>query len=149
MKSHRNSLDDIYLASYVEPLTRVWCDVCAPWLKFDKSCRTCTNVRMSAMVSQITSPAVVYSTVYSGADQGNHQSSESLAFVRGIHRWPVNSPHRWPVTRKMIPFDNVIMVSGYITQYKSPHHHISPWDCNKMVPTLQTTFQMHFCTVAH
>ena len=29
-----------------------------------------------------------------------HQSSASLAFVRGIHRWPVNSPHKGPVTRK-------------------------------------------------
>ena len=34
----------------------------------------------------------------------------SLAFVRGIHRWPVNSPHKGPVTRKMLPFDDVIMV---------------------------------------
>ena len=39
-----------------------------------------------------------------------HQSSVPLAFVRGIHRWPVNSPHKWPVTRKMFPFDDVIMV---------------------------------------
>ena len=30
-------------------------------------------------------------------------------FVRGIHRAPVNSPHKWPVTRKMFPFDDVIM----------------------------------------
>ena len=29
--------------------------------------------------------------------------------VRGIHRGPVNSPHKWPVTRKMFPFDDVIM----------------------------------------
>ena len=35
--------------------------------------------------------------------------SASLAFVRGIHRWPVNSPQKWPVTRKMFPFDDVIM----------------------------------------
>ena len=47
--------------------------------------------------------------IYSGADQRKHQSSASLAFVRGIHRWPVNSPHKWPVTRKMFPFDDVIM----------------------------------------
>ena len=46
----------------------------------------------------------------SGADQRNHQRSASLAFVRGIHRWPVNSPHKWPVTRKMFPFDDVIML---------------------------------------
>ena len=45
----------------------------------------------------------------SGTDQRNHQSSASLAFVRGIHRWPVNSPHKGPVTQKMFPFDDVIM----------------------------------------
>ena len=38
-----------------------------------------------------------------------HQSSALLAFVRGIHGGPVNSPHKWPVTRKMFPFDDVIM----------------------------------------
>ena len=54
---------------------------------------------MSAMTSQITSLTIVYSAVYSGADQRKHQSSASLAFVREIHRWPVNSPHKWPVTR--------------------------------------------------
>ena len=66
---------------------------------------------MSAMSSQITSFTIVYSTVYSGADQRKHQSSASLAFVRGIHRWPVNSPHKGPVTRKMFPFDDVIMTA--------------------------------------
>ena len=64
---------------------------------------------MGAMASQITSLTIVYATVYSGADQRKHQSSASLAFVRGIHRSPVNSPHKWPVTRKMFPFDDVIM----------------------------------------
>ena len=44
-----------------------------------------------------------------GADQRKHQSSAPLAFVRGIHRGPVNSPHKWPVTLKMFPFDDVIM----------------------------------------
>ena len=56
---------------------------------------------MGAMASQIISLTIVYPTVYSGADQRKHQSSASLAFVRRIHRWPVNSPHKWPVTRKM------------------------------------------------
>ena len=37
------------------------------------------------------------------------QSSASLAFVRGSHRVPVNSPHKWPVTRKMFPFDDAIL----------------------------------------
>ena len=36
----------------------------------------------------------------------------SLAFVRGIHRGPVNSQHKRPVTRKMFPFDDVIMIYG-------------------------------------
>ena len=52
----------------------------------------------------------VYSTVYSGMDERKHQSSASLAFVQGIHWWPVNSPHKWPVKRKMFPFDDVIMI---------------------------------------
>ena len=71
---------------------------------------------MGAMTSQITSLTIVYTSVYSGADQSKHQGSASLAFVRGIHWWPVNSPHKWPVTRKMFPFDDVIMnsfISGY------------------------------------
>ena len=67
------------------------------------------DVRMGAMASQINSLTIVYSTVYSDADQRKHQSSESLVIVRGIHRGPVNSPHKWPVTQKMIPFDDVIM----------------------------------------
>ena len=65
---------------------------------------------MDAIASQIPSLTIVYSIVYSDADQRKHQSSASLAFVRGIHRGPVNSPHKWPVTRKMFPFDDVIMV---------------------------------------
>ena len=39
-----------------------------------------------------------------------HQSSASLAFVWGIHCWPVNSTHKGPVTRKMFSFDDVIMI---------------------------------------
>ena len=61
------------------------------------------------IASQITSLTIVYSTVYSDAAQRKYQSSASPAFVRGIHRGPVNSPHKWPVTRKTFPFDDVIM----------------------------------------
>ena len=64
---------------------------------------------MGTMASQITSLTIVYSTIYAGADRSKHQSSTSLAFVRGIHRGPVNSPHKWPVMWKLFPFDNVIM----------------------------------------
>ena len=67
------------------------------------------DVIVSTITSQITSLTIVYSIVYSSADQSKHQSSALLAFVRGIHRRPVNSPHKGPVTRKMFPFDDVIM----------------------------------------
>ena len=68
-----------------------------------------SDVINGAMASQITSLMIVPSTVYKGADLRKHQSSTSLAFVRRIHRWPVNVPRKWPVTRKMFPFDDVIM----------------------------------------
>ena len=64
---------------------------------------------MTMLASQITSLPVVCSIVYSDVNQRKHQSSASLAFVREIHRGPVNFPHKWPVTRKMFPFDDVIM----------------------------------------
>ena len=64
---------------------------------------------MGNMASQFTSITIVYSTVNSGTDERKQQSPASLAFVQGIHRWPVNSLHKWPVTRKMFPFDDVIM----------------------------------------
>ena len=66
-----------------------------------------SDVIMGAIASQITDVSIVYSTVCSGANQRKHQSTVSLAFVRGIHRWPVNSPHKGPVTRKMSPFHDV------------------------------------------
>ena len=82
---------------------------------------------MDTIASQITSLTIVYSTVYSGADQRKHQSSVSLAFVRGIHWGPENSPHKWPVTRKMFPFDDVIMrfyTQRWHWELKSAH---LPW----------------------
>ena len=68
------------------------------------------DVIMSTMVSQITGVSIVCSTVGLGADQRKHISSASLVFVWGIHRSPVNSPHKRPITRKMFPFDDVIMI---------------------------------------
>ena len=84
------------------------------------------EVITTTMASQITSLTIVYSTVYSGADQNKHQSSASLAFVRGIHRGPVNSPHKWPVTWKMFPFDDVIM--GNILRWSTNRLHVQLLD---------------------
>ena len=83
---------------------------------------------ISMMASQIASLTIVYATFYSGADQRKYQSSASLAFVWGIHRWPGNSPHKWPVTRKMFPFNDVIIVftlknTGNIDGYLSTTKH--------------------------
>ena len=66
---------------------------------------------MSAMASQITDVSVVCSIVCSGVDQRKHQSTASLTFVRGIYRWPVDSPHKGPVTWKMFPVDKNVSVA--------------------------------------
>ena len=60
---------------------------------FDLKCEPYTSLHWPIMItaaSQITSLMVVYSIVYSGADQRKHQNSASLAFVRAG-----NSPDRW------------------------------------------------------
>ena len=90
-----------FICDCAQPGKKTWPNV--------KATSRYSDVIMIAMASQITSLTIVYSTVYSGADQRKHQSSASLAFVRGIHRRPVNSPHKWPVTSKMFPFDDVIV----------------------------------------
>ena len=81
------------------------------------------DVIMSEVASQLTSLTSVYLTVCSGADRRKHQSSASLAFVWGIHRWSANSPHKWSVTRKMFPFDEVIMFAkvDVMTRKRFPH----------------------------
>ena len=53
-----------------------------------------SDIIMGVMASEITSLMIVYSTVYSGADERKYESSASLAFVPGIHQWLVNSPHK-------------------------------------------------------
>ena len=85
-----------------------------PLSRFDKH-HHYNDVIMSAIASQITSITIVCSTVYSGGDQRKHESSASLAFVRGIHWWRVNSPHKGPLTRKMFPFDDVSMIIVGVT----------------------------------
>ena len=99
---------------------------------------------VSTMASQINSITIVYSTVCSGADQIKHQSSASLAFVRWIRRLPANSPHKGPVTRKMFPFDAVIMFIGskqcLITQSLVMRH------CSKAILQLPQYQWIYFTT---
>ena len=95
---HRNCFGVVFLCVF-------WCRPILPSLYND--------VIMGAIASQITSLTIVFSTVYLDTDQRKHQSSASLAFVWGIRRRPVNSPHKWSVTRKMFPFDDVIMICKY------------------------------------
>ena len=78
-------------------------DVIPNKLSTNKHTNHYSDVIMSVIASQ---------TVCPGANQRKYQRSASLAFVRGIHRWSVNSPHKGPVTRKMFPFDDVIMMAG-------------------------------------
>ena len=68
-----------------------------------------SDIIMSAIASQITGRSIVYSTICSGADQRKYESSVWLAFVRGIHRWPMNSPDKGSVTQTMFPFDDITM----------------------------------------
>ena len=79
---------------------------------------TCSHVEAITMTSwwarwRFKSPAsrLFTQSFLQGADQRKHQNSASMAFVRGIHWWQVNSPHKGPVTRKMFPFDNDTMTT--------------------------------------
>ena len=60
-----------------------------------------SDVTMNSMASQITSHWNLCSAVCSGSHQIKHQSSASLAFVRVIHRWPVDSLHKEPAVRNV------------------------------------------------
>ena len=105
------------------------------------------DVIMGAMASQITSLAIIYSTVYSDVQQRKHQSSASLAFVWGIHRSPVNSPHKGPVTRKMFPFDDVIMITLDFTRFVFllPYHQFSGDQCHPFPHTHQCCVSVYHC----
>ena len=74
------------------------------------------------------------------------QSSTSLTFVWGIHRWPVNSAHNGQVTRKMFPFDDVIMVllkRRWVRQYVrgSCFHVQSILDVKCLIVMVHTQFK--------
>ena len=63
---------------------------CVPWVPAF-AIHYC-DVIMGAMTFQITGASIIYSTVCSDTDQRKQQSFTSLAFVKGIRRWPVKSP---------------------------------------------------------
>ena len=84
-----------------------------------------SDVIMNTKASQITSLAIVYSIVYSGADQ---RKPSKLRVTGGIHQRPVKSPHKGPVKRKIFPFDDVIM-KGPVTR-KCFHLKTSSWTNN-------------------
>ena len=121
--------------------TKLRKDICCNYIVYqldvcgDFSAETCrehyNDVIMGGIASQIISRTIVYSTVYSDADERIHQSSASLAFVWGIHRWPVNYLHKWPVTRKMFPFDDVIMVQ-WVTELRDTLFVLFTILCNEL-----------------
>ena len=94
------------------------------------------------MASQIPSLTVVYLTVNTSTDQRKHQSSASLAFVRGIHRGPVNFPHKGPVTRKMFPFDDVIMHKGPVIRKEFLCHDVIMLRCTLMFETFDISINI-------
>ena len=126
---HRNTPGENIITSLLQVITGILMD---DVITGDVNETHYSDVIMGMMVSQITNLAIVYSTIYSDADQRKHQSSVSLAFVWGIHRWPVNSLHKGPVTQKMFPFDDVIMacsepdgqgVQNFCLELKSENFH--------------------------
>ena len=95
-------------------------------------CNHYGDVILGVLASQITSLTIVYSNVYSGADQRKHQSSASLAFVRGIQRRPVNSQHKWPVMLKM---------------FHSMTSSCRTWDELQYIPKIVLTVRTLFCII--
>ena len=77
---------DWSLSPYVSKLAQKLPETFLSWCWDTPDMQHYNDVIMTTMASQITSLTVVYSIVYSGADQRKHQSSASLAFVRGTHR---------------------------------------------------------------
>ena len=79
------------------------------------ACGSCTHyidVIMRAMASQITGVTIVYVAFIHAQIKENIKARRYWPlFVRWIHRWAINYSHKEPLTRKMFPFDNVIMNS--------------------------------------
>ena len=88
---------------YFSRLDYVIHSICTMGKHLPLNCDHATHTLFKWNYLFIISFTIIYSTVYSGVDQRKHQSSATLAFVRGIHRWQMNSPHKSPVTQKMFP----------------------------------------------
>ena len=73
-------------------------------------------------------------------DQRKHQSSVSLAFMGGIHRWRVNSPHKGPLTRKMFPLDDVIMGFSFPFTADLDKHFLQVSTCRETLGRATTQF---------
>ena len=82
-----------------------------------------SDVIMGTMASQTTRLTIVYSTVYSGVDQRKHQSSASLSFVRGIHRWPVNSQTKGQLRGKCFQLMTSSCISVILSWFILLNHH--------------------------
>ena len=121
-----------------------------------------SDVIMSVVASQINCISIVYSTICSGINQRKHQSSASLAFVRGIHRCLVNSLHKGPVMWEMFPFDDVIMWSqkSFITNktfqktclymvIAVPANGLAPLGAMPSTGTAMTMFRSHIFGSGH
>ena len=139
MQDFSNSISNALklLQSCVKP--SVWCP--SLWLTVPIAILHYSDVIMSAMFldcllrrrSKKTSKLRV-----TGLCEG--QSSVSLVFVRGIHRWPVNSPHKGPVTRETFPFNEVILARLEIV----PH-----WACSCTRRTDYSAWPMSFPVFGH
>ena len=95
-----------------------------------------SDVIVSAV--SVTGVSIVCWIFCSGADQRKHQSSASLAFVRGTHR----SPHKGRVTRKMFPFDDAIMSLNFLGELSTFAElcilsHFIPLGCFVWLPQCQ------------
>ena len=123
-RPHRWMMDTLHRGSVIWK-TSPWHGV--PWLLDMRPSRWSihyNDVIRSAMASQITGVPIVCSAVCLSVDRRKHQSSVSLAFERGIHRWPMNSLHKGPVTRKKFAFDDIIIYIWFALTKVCGYRHI-------------------------
>ena len=101
-------------------------------MAFVDACSQYSDVIMSPMASELIGVLIVCSTLVQALYK-TRQSSALLAFVRGIHRWSVNSPHKGPVTRKRLPFDDVIIENSSYIGSKQRIISLAPGRCGCVI----------------